>query len=483
MSWLSTNTDTNTETNTNNQVSETAVEDADAVEDIQLHALFEYLGVEIDLDKLARMDADERKNFIASHFASADLTDEQVVEAQDAIEVEVDKYYAEVKTLSRELAYMIKQGGMTVSEVVRIELLQEDLDDIINMLRGDNNIIDNFEDALKNYESKNVEVGAGESYTHKPTNPQDGDVYFIEGEKAETGSSSIHNNEDNKGWLDLEGNDGYNETNPDADGDGFADRDFNGDGITDEYDFEPVNSPAQTTFVLDLPTDATVKVSSYDAATNSAELIVTLEDGTKYKIIASNFDKLVYANVTTNAASLDPALLSKIFEKESSVKSLNYHTNGSEPIIPGNYKAVIDMSKFDEKLPITVTEEDFLKNKTYEVNFADNNKDHAVFHFPPDAVIKLENIGALKWKITATMTMPDGTTVTVTVNLNNFQTEDTFGMYGGTLDPSTYQDIKQDIKNYNVRIDRLRGIYFDGTNMKKLSSDNGYEYNNYVSGI
>lgn len=341
------------------------------IHDTSIEAFEEYFGTDVDLEDLAEMSAEERQAWFEQLYAQNPDVDADAFE--EALKEDLEEFYTTLYTYYKDLDDLLDSGELSNSEEVNVEMLMEDLKEWMELC--DEDINSAWGDALGEYNEKNVEVDAGDTYTVTPDDPQNGDEYVITfSEEESSDSGSVFNSDENADWIDTDG-DGYREKNPDEDSDGIADEDFDGDGAITEADMTYGQNTSDSVAVLDLEESDTLYCVSYDEDTNTAKFRVTQEDGTIYYITITGADKIVTgSNVPTNYENLPTTLLGMMYENETSANSYHYHVYGSEPDNgTGDYYSIYDMSeKYDEttgtnSLEIAPTDEDFENGREYTI--------------------------------------------------------------------------------------------------------------------
>ena len=449
-------------------------------QDTTIHAFADFFNVHIDAQDLANMSAAEQKIFFENLIDQNQLSDTQIVDFETALKAEIKELDRSLRTYSKDLNKLLKSNELSSAEASNIEILLEEITawtKIFNNSSGQ--VIKAWGDSLDDFDAKHLEMNSGDSYTFNPTDPQNGAVYNINvnADGVDT-SGSAFNTAENADWLDLN-HDGYRETNPDINGDGIADDDFNKNGAIDEGDLTFGNDfNTNTSVTLKLEDGDQLSLASYDAAADTAMFKITQEDGTIYyininNVLASGLN-IFSATIPTNLNSMPDDLLAIMKEKSNSENTFYGHVHGSEPdAVDGEYYSIYDTSDFENNtLLIEPTEDDFKNGRDYTINCESNSPDEIDIDLSKygfdDADITFNSDADGNLVLTATT---DSGSITFTFkglefSLTNQTNADLISVTGGQIDinaanaSALWDHLVQDTENGDPWHGALFGIIF-----------------------
>jgi len=441
--------------------------------DTSLQDLEAYFGVDnIDLEDFLGMSNEERIAYLESLLEQKlanegkDI-DELNIDDLNEFEDALDELHSVIYTSKAQLQFMIDQGG-THDDINKWNKILDDLDKLDELTTGDNNLFDNLETAFDEVAGKHITVENGDTENLDLSNATDGDVIEVTAAEVAETSESIHDNDENANWLDLD-KDGYNEYEWDADGDGIPDdpeylmekiRDFDNDGFLTQADVDKFQGKSDTT--LSFPADDIESAYIRPGAGDTVEWVLTLKDGGKVVVKATGFDLFLLPVELTNAESVPDYTLAKIKEKSNSANSLHNFTYGYEYSDPNNaswaYAFMKDQT--DNTIDVTPKTTDFVNKTNYIIQGDPNTSDKININLDDfsDAEITFSTDG--DGNVVMTVTATEGT-ITITFVDLEFDgghggalapTEDwvgdTISITGGTFSTDAYNDINNIIVPY-----------------------------------
>jgi hypothetical protein len=355
--------------------------------DYTFDSIQDYFGEKVNAETLYEMSADQRQAFFEELYSEANLNETDLAEFEEAFEDELESLHDTLYIYGRQLEDMIESGSATSAEVATYELMLDDAQKMMNTLEDD--VFDDWGDAITTYEEKNVDVDAGGSATINPSDPQNGDVYQATIGEGDPSSGSIFNTEENADWVDTTG-DGYRETDPDTDNDGIADEDFDGDGAITEADLTYGHVTTAATVTISLNDGDAYEIIP-GATADHVMFKVTQEDGTYYYIelnINSETKILIDQLPTNNLDTIPQDVLSMMYEKSSSASSFyEMHTGIDSTAEAGSYYSIYDLATTGNEAYIQTTDADFENGREYTINCDSNAADTITMNFPENAEI------------------------------------------------------------------------------------------------
>lgn len=474
--------------------------DVNTTIDTSLDALEDYFGTSIDLEDFADMEASEIVDYFVNLFLAKadkedlDLSKIDLKDITDPLDDILDELHLEIQTKINELNAILERGGNTVAYETSLQILIDSLNELDALTESKDGLEDYIEEALDDAKAQRVSVEKGDTYTVDFSNAKDGDVYVITAEEEDTNSGSIHNNETNKDWLNLDG-DGYKETNPDKDGDGIADDDFDNDGVITEKDMTAGQIQSETTVVISDENIESTYVRSYDSETDTVELVVTFEDGSQVVVKVTGADKLVITPPPTNAEDIPTDLLAKIYESETAVNSEYYFVYGTQPETTESYYSIYDMKdQTDNTLDVPITDEDFENERAYTINCESGTGDTININLEDyeDAVVSFSTDE--NGNLVFTITTEEGSITITFVGLEygswvDASATDAINITGGEINEDSYSDLNDYLipYSYNHSLGNRGKIFdlisHDGQTLAEEATADGYtiESDLYVS--
>ena len=347
--------------------------------DTNFDCIQDYFDENISLEYLIDLSESEREAFFETLYAANELNPTDLAAFEEAFEDELVALHDELYITKRELDAMIDSDNLTAAEEANCELMIEDLEEWMDMCDKNGQIHSDWGDAITTYTEKNVTVAAGGSTTINPSDPQNGDIYQVTVDEGSATDGSIFNSEENIDWIDTN-DDGYRETNPDLDGDGIADDDFNNDGMISPDDMTFGHNTATADVTISLEDGDTYAIIP-GASAEHAMLKITKEDGTFYyiELTMNSSTKIIIAQLPTNDLDTIPAdLLSMMYEKTNSASSFYEIHTGITLESDEESWAIVNMADKAEDaftLPIP-TPEQFEVGYEYTINFDAGDADN-----------------------------------------------------------------------------------------------------------
>lgn len=399
----------------------------------------------IDMNDFYLMSEEERMAVYEQAIEDG-VSEEELLEIMNYLNEELSVQIAELENI-------IDSGDSSVEEVARAEFSLEGLEAM--QLIADEFSSD-FGDAQTDLEAHNVETT--EDYTvDAGSEVSAGEEFVIDctGATEDTGSADWAEDE-HPDWLDTDGDqvgdldpDQYNNETGAAGSDGYADEDFNEDGVITEADMERDGTSSDTqTITITVESTDTVTVSSYDAETGTVRFAITKEDGTVYYVtIQSEAGALPNINFTSSAAlhtddysSLDEALTGRIYTSDTGSYSLLHYIDPSAESADNDYYTLVQMSdQTDNTYTESISATDFEQGRDYEIYCNSGTSDTISLDFPDSAELDFSTDGDGNLIITATY---NGQTVTVTIHgftVNEYTEKvDQLFITGGTIDSDDY---------------------------------------------
>jgi hypothetical protein len=420
----------------------------------EINGYIDELGM--DMEEFYRLSEDER---VATYEnAISDMTDEELTEFEAALKETMDYLYEEYAVQVAELEQIIDSGSSSTEEVTRAEIYLEEIEAMEDVAHAYSS---EFGEAQSELADHNVETST--DYTvDAGSDVQSGEEFVIDCTGAvETETTADWAEDDHPDWLDTD-DDGIGDTDPDANDDGYADEDFNGDGIYSEADFEreDATETVQTITITVAATD-TVTVSSYDSETGTVRFAITKEDGTVYYVTVKSVSGALPNIKFTNGSSLhsedftdlDVALVDRIYTEVSSEYSLAHYLDMDTGEDDGDVDpyTIVDLSdQEDNSYSLTISDEDIEDGREVEFYCEDGTADSIDLDFPDDAELSFAEGSDGELIITA----EDASGNTMTVTIYGWQSEiewsdsvgtetiaDSINITGGVIDQSDAEDL------------------------------------------
>jgi hypothetical protein len=346
--------------------------------DTNFDSIQDYFSEDISLEYLIDLSESEREAFFETLYAANELNPTDLAAFEEAFEDELVSLHDELYVTKRELDAMIDSDNLTAAEEANCELMIEDLEEWMDMCDKNGQIHSDWGDAITTYTEKNITVDAGGSTTVNPSDPQDGDIYQVTVDGGSASDGSIFNSEENIGWIDTT-DDGYRDTNPDIDGDGIADEDFNHDEMISPSDLTFGQNTATAEITISLEDGDTYSIIP-GASAEHAMLKITKEDGTFYyiELTMNSSTKIIIAQLPTNDMDTIPAdLLAMMYEKTNSVSSFYEIHTGIDLESEDDTWAIVNMDdKVDDAFTLNApTPEQFDVGYEYTINFESGDAD------------------------------------------------------------------------------------------------------------
>ncbi|MBU0505916.1 MAG: hypothetical protein ABII18_13595 [bacterium] len=453
--------------------------------DYTFDSIQDYFGENVDVETLYEMTPDQRKSFFEQLYSEANLNETELAEFEEAFEDELESLHDTLYIYGKQLEDMIESGSATSAEVATYELMLDDAQDMMKTLEDD--VFDDWGDAITTYAEKNAEVDAGSTYNFDPSNPQDGDLYTLTVGQTDATDGSIFNSEENADWIDTD-HDGYRETNPDVDGDGIADEDFDGDTIISEADLTYGQTTASSTIDFSsLPEDTSYEVISYDTTTNTAMFKMTEDDGTFYyvQVIMQSDTKLIFDKLPTNNLDTVSTEVLKLMYENNATELSFYHQHYDVDPTPeaGSYYSIYDMKTQGNEMILEPSPTDFENGRDYTITCDSNAVDQISLNFPEDAEISFSEdadgnliLTVKSGDDTITITIsgleydPDGQyTDIINITGGNIITEDNFNAF----EAYRFSETKGNV-DYNWRGYLYTMVNYEGESVLELFQDEGY---------
>ncbi len=417
-------------------------------QDMTLESCKEYLDAEVNLADLIEMTSDQLAAYFEKLYNESEISDDDIEAFEIALQAELDEFYAGAEERKNLLTAMYESGNLSPGEMTNIADLITQQDTYLSYC--DEIIMDALDEGIAESTEKHIEIEDGETYTFDAESPQNGDVYYVDmtsDSGTEDGSTSGNNTEANADWLDQDG-DGYKETDPDANNDGIADDDFDGDLDIDEDDLTAGATESVTTFELNGdssdPKIEETYFADYNEDTHELTLKVTYEDGTINYIkitLPADLDgvKLAISPIPENYESIPDDISAILYEKTNSEFSNYYFVHGSEPNASGNYYSIYDMTDYPSPNLLSIAPEttDFSETRTYTVNCS-AAADTINLDFDDSTTVTMEaTYDYTNHEYDIVITATDANGKTVTIILNDVSMYDTINITGGTVDTTS----------------------------------------------
>lgn len=431
------------------------------IENNNMESFEVYFDHQINVDDFVGMD--DREAFLTQLIQDNSLSDDEVAKFEEDFEAEVKALYEEAFVARAELGAMLKSGNLTVAEAASVELAMADLDVLIDTLGDDDELLDEWGDALESYADQNVELKNGESHTIDLSDAKAGQTYAVAVVESEEKLGAFDEGASSKGWWDTD-SDGYTDTFWDRNRDGVADQDFNKDGVIDEFDNAAYVSPeAQPSVVIALQEGDTLDFSSFEKGPPSVSTFkVTKENGDEVFIQVTGEAKIISETVPNNLDSMPSDVTSRMYEGADKKFPCSYYIDGTLPrhMQDVEYKTILNMADQDYEYDINPSSLDYTMGREYTVNFTDGESDSLSLNLSDDAVVSFSQDDPESLLITMTITTDEGE---VTIHLVGFQADtsgenlvtDSIDISGGSIELGNIGEI-------GVDYHRLDSFYYLG---------------------
>lgn len=427
-----------------------------------LAVLEQYFDYSIDVDDFIEMD--DREVFLTQLIQEHSLSESEIEDFEAAYEEEIVALHDEAYVARAELRAMLDSENLSVGEKASVELALADLDALIAVLGDEDDLLDEWGDALDTFESQNVEIKQGESHTLDVADASAGETYSVTVVEGEETLGAFDKGSAQDGWWDTD-SDGYTDTFWDNDGDGIADKDFNNDNVIDEFDNAAYSAPSsQPTVTIQLEEGDTLDFSSYEAGPPSVSTFkVTKDNGDEVFIQITGEAKIISETVPENLNSMPSDVTSRMYEGTDKKFPYSYYIDGTLPdyMSDTEIQSIVSMSDQDDNsFEINPTSDDYINGREYTIDFETATSDVLDINLSPDAEVSFSQTGNTSNLIVMTITTDEGT---ITINLQNMEvapsatdtTSDFINIDGGSVDYESLNGI-------GVKYEGLAAYYIGG---------------------
>ena len=291
--------------------------------DTTVQSIYDWFGEEVKFEDLVDMTDEELATYLETLYTEAlesgILDEAALADFDDAFKTELDDIYYTCATAYKDLDKLYDSGELSSSDMTKIEMLMDDLQEWIDRADTDEDIsvYEIWEEAIGEYESKHIDGtdGSDQTFTDSSTYEEGDNIIYdlTASEETETlDDGTLGSDEEDDMWDDDD--DGYGDFVVERDENGRVTQDNNGDGVVNELDdpnYVPPEDPQ--TISIDLDEGSTLEFDSYDEETGVLEYIVTREDGTTYTLtfIGVYEDSNINFVLTGSTGGIDASEISK----------------------------------------------------------------------------------------------------------------------------------------------------------------------------